>query len=129
MLLMAFLMILNLFLTYFSPFVTPPYSVTTDFLHTACVSAAEISWAVKRLKPSKCVSLDDIPSFITKGCSDIFITLLTYIFNLIVASDTFPSLWKHTVAVLVFKKGSCTIVGNYLEGGQWACSRPSSTET
>jgi hypothetical protein len=79
----------------------------------APVSAAEVSKAIERLKPSKCVGLDGIPSFIIKGCSDVFIPLLTYIFNLSVSSETFPSLWKETVVVSVFKKGSSVTVSNY----------------
>jgi hypothetical protein len=93
--------------------VTPTYSVMTDFLPTVPVSASELRKATNCLKPSKCVGLDDIPSFIVKGFSDIFIRLLTYIFNLSVASETFPSLWKETAAVPVFKKGISTVVSNY----------------
>jgi hypothetical protein len=37
-------------------------TVTTDFLPTAPVSAAEVSKDIKRLKPSMCVGLDGIPS-------------------------------------------------------------------
>jgi hypothetical protein len=52
------------------PTITAPQSVTTDFLPMAPVSSAEVSKAIKHLKPSKCVGLDGIPSFIIKGCSD-----------------------------------------------------------
>jgi hypothetical protein len=45
------------------PTITASQPVTTDFLPTAPISAAEVS---KRLKPSKCVGLDGIPSFIIK---------------------------------------------------------------
>jgi hypothetical protein len=62
------------------PTVTP-YSVTTDFLPMAPISAAKFSRNLKRLEPSKCDGLDGIPSFIIKG-SDNFMPLLTYIFNL-----------------------------------------------
>jgi hypothetical protein len=57
-------------------------------------------WPVvqKRLKAT---GLDGIPSFIVKG-SDIFVPLLTYIFNLSVASETFPPFWKETAVVPVF---------------------------
>jgi hypothetical protein len=50
-------------------------SVTTDLLPVAPVSAAEVSKAMKRLKLSKRVGLGGI-----KGCSDIFIPLLTHIY-------------------------------------------------
>jgi hypothetical protein len=73
-------------------------------LPAAPFSATEVSRAIKRLRPSKCVGLNGIPSFIIKGFSDIFILLLTYIFNLIVTSGTFPSFWKQTAVVPVFKR-------------------------
>jgi hypothetical protein len=38
-----------------------------------------VSKAIKRLRPSKWVGLDGIPSLVIKGCSDIFTPLLTYI--------------------------------------------------
>jgi hypothetical protein len=85
--------------------VTPPYSTMTDFLPMAPISIAEVSWAIKHLKPSTCGGLDDIPSFINKG-SGIFIPLLTYIFNCSITSETFLSLWKQTAAVPVFREGS-----------------------
>jgi hypothetical protein len=40
--------------------------------------------------------------------------LLTYVFSLSVASETFPSLWKQTAVVPVFKKGSSTMISNYI---------------
>jgi hypothetical protein len=95
------------------PTVTAPQPLTTDFLPTAPVSAAEVSKAVKRLKPSKCVGLDGIPLFNINGCSDIFIPLPTFIFNLSVSSEIFTSLWKETAVVPVFKKGSSAMVRNY----------------
>jgi hypothetical protein len=62
--------------------VTPSDTVTSDFLPTAPISAAEVSKAIKHRRPSKRVGLDGILSFVIKDCSDIFTSLLTYIFNL-----------------------------------------------
>jgi hypothetical protein len=91
----------------------PSDLIASDCLPTASISAAEVSKAIKRLRPSKCVGLDGIPSFIIKGCSDVFIPLLKHIFNLSVTSATFPTLWKETAVVPVFKKGDSTNVKNY----------------
>jgi hypothetical protein len=71
-------------------------SLTTDFLPVASVSAAEVSKAMKRLKLSERVGLGGI-----RGCSDIFIPLLTHIFNRSVASETLPTLWRETATVPV----------------------------
>jgi hypothetical protein len=57
-------------------------------------------WPVVR-KRLKATGLDGIPSFIVKACSDIFVPLLTHIFNPSVASETLPSLWKETATVQV----------------------------
>lgn len=69
----------------------------------------------KRLKPSKGVGADGLPSFIIKGCYHILIPLLTYIFNLSTTSETFPSLWKQAAAAVVplLKKVSSRMVSNY----------------
>jgi hypothetical protein len=45
----------------FCPTVTLPYFVTTYSFPTAPISAAEVSRAIKRLKPSKRVGLGGIP--------------------------------------------------------------------
>jgi hypothetical protein len=58
------------------PTVSSLQSLTTDFLPVAPVSAAEVSKAMKRLKLPKRVGLGGI-----KGCSDIFIPLLTHLFK------------------------------------------------
>jgi hypothetical protein len=93
--------------------VTPSDTVTSDFLPTAPITAAAVSRAIKRLRPSKCDGLDGIPSLVIKCCSDIFIPLLTYNFNLSVTSVAFPSLWKQTAVAPVFKKGNSTTVSYY----------------
>jgi hypothetical protein len=72
-----------------------------------------VSKAIKRLRPSKCVGLDGITSLVIEGSSDIFTPLLSYIFNLSLTIVTFPSLWKQTAVVPVFKKRNSTNVSNY----------------
>jgi hypothetical protein len=47
------------------------------------------------------------------GFSDIFMPLLTRIFNLTVSSLTFPPLWKQTDVFRAFKKGGSHSVKNY----------------
>jgi hypothetical protein len=91
----------------------PSDLIASDVLPTAPISVSEVSKAIKRLRPSRCVGLDGIPSFIIKGCSDVFIPLLTHIFNLSVNSASFPTLRKQTAVVPVFKKGDSTNVKYY----------------
>jgi hypothetical protein len=49
------------------PSVTLSDPIISDFLPTASISVAEVSRAIKRLRPSKCVGLDGIPLIIING--------------------------------------------------------------
>jgi hypothetical protein len=60
----------------------PTLSQSSEFLSLAPISNADVCKAIKGLKPSKSVAHDDIPGFIIKGCSGIFIHVLRHIFNL-----------------------------------------------
>jgi hypothetical protein len=97
------------------PFDTNYQFVTSDqiasyFLPTAPVSAALVNRHVKRLRSSKYLGLDGIQSFIMKGFSDIFMPLLTRIFNLTVSSFTFASLWKQTAVFRFLKKVTAIVL-------------------
>jgi hypothetical protein len=50
-----------------------------DFLTLAPISDSDVFRAFKRLRPSKSVGVDDIPGFIIKGCTDIFVPILKHI--------------------------------------------------
>jgi hypothetical protein len=70
----------------------PRLSQCSEFLSVAPVSDADVCKAIKRLKPSKSVGLD-IPGFIIKGCSAIFMPILRHIFNLSLTQQYFPAAW------------------------------------
>jgi hypothetical protein len=57
-------------------------SQCSEFLSLVRVSDADVCKAIKTLKLSKSVGLDDITGFILKGSSAIFIPILRHIFNL-----------------------------------------------
>ena len=57
--------------------------------------------------------VDNIPSFLIRDCCGVFITPLLLIFNKIIKSQTFPSMWKISKIVPVLKKGDPTCVMNY----------------
>jgi hypothetical protein len=59
---------------------------------------------------TKCVRPDEIPNFITKGCSEIPTPILQHIYNLTLLTGSFPLLWKQVVVVPTFKKGNSTLV-------------------
>jgi hypothetical protein len=59
------------------------------------------------------VGLYDIPGFIIKGCSAIFIPILRHILNSSLTQQCFPAAWKETAVVPVFKRGSHATMSNY----------------
>jgi hypothetical protein len=93
--------------------VLPSLSQSSEFLSLALISELDICKALRRLRSSKSVRLDDIPSFVTKGCSEIFVPVLKHIFNLILTKHYFPTVWKQAAVVPVFKKGNTASVNNY----------------
>jgi hypothetical protein len=64
------------------PVVFPNLSSSSEFLSLAPVSDSDVFQAIKGLRPSKSVGVDDNPGFIIKGCTDTFVPVLKYIFNL-----------------------------------------------
>jgi hypothetical protein len=84
----------------------PHISQPSEFLSLAPISDAEVFKAIKRPKPYKSVGPDDIPGFVTNGCSAIFIPVLRHIFNLSLSQQHFPTAWKVATIVPVFKRGN-----------------------
>jgi hypothetical protein len=79
-------------------------SQSSEFLSLTPISELDICEALRYLRPSKSVRLDDIPSFVTKGCSETFVPVLKHIFNLSLTQNYFPTIWKQAAVVPVFKK-------------------------
>jgi hypothetical protein len=44
---------------------------------------------------------DGIRSFVLTGCPEMFVSVLTFIFNLSLFQGTFPNLWEQAAIVLV----------------------------
>lgn len=112
----------NMFADYFKncfSFDNKPYQPGDNFLYchnflsSVRVDSAEITEAIKKLKPKFSSGADGIPSFIIKGCSELFVPILKHIFNLSLSSRTFPSLWKRSVVVPALKNGDASLVTNY----------------
>jgi hypothetical protein len=53
-----------------SGFLQLPFSLSSDSLALASVNDDGVSKTMKRLGPTKCVGLHDIPNFVVKGCSE-----------------------------------------------------------
>jgi hypothetical protein len=106
------------FADYFSTIFNSPPSVvipnnaqflTSDFLNVPPISDSDVKKAIRHLSSSKSVGTDEIPTFIIKGCSEIFAPLLRHIFNIVKV----PTLWMQAAVGPIFKKGNSTLVTNY----------------
>jgi hypothetical protein len=84
-----------------------------EILSLAPISNSDVQNAIKRLRPSKLVRLDDILISVIKTCPEIFVAVRMYIFNFSLSQNIFPKLWKQAVIVPVFKEGETSSVGNY----------------
>jgi hypothetical protein len=56
----------------------PTETTSSDFLNVSFIFDSDVRLAILRLKSTKSVGADDIPSFIIKGCSEIFVPLLKH---------------------------------------------------
>jgi hypothetical protein len=92
--------------------VFPSLSQSSEFVSLAPISELDICKSLRRLRPSKSVGLDDNPSFVIKGCSEIFVPVIKHIFDLRLTQHYFPTVWKQA-AVTVFEKGSTAPISNY----------------
>jgi hypothetical protein len=70
----------------------------------APISNSDIHNTMKRQGPTKSVEIYGIPGFVIKGCSEIFVPVLKFIFNLNISQNTFPNLWKQAAIFLFSKK-------------------------
>jgi hypothetical protein len=68
--------------------------------------------ALKHLKPSIPVAVNDTPAFVIKGWSDIFVPFLKPIFNQRLFWKYFPTLQKQA-EIIYLKKGNNASVSNY----------------
>jgi hypothetical protein len=94
------------------PNVLPTPLSSSEILHLVPVSDSDVLKAIKLLRPSTSVGVDDVPGFIIKGCTDIFVLILKHIFNLNLSQQFLPTLWNQAAIVLVLKKGKSTSVSN-----------------
>jgi hypothetical protein len=95
------------------PVAFPTNLSSSELLTLAPVSYSDIIKAINRLKASKSVGLDDIPRFVIKGFSDVFVPILKHIFNLSLSQQYFATFWKQAAIIPVLKKGKSTSVSNY----------------
>lgn len=84
-----------------------------DHFNLELVSEDDIFKILRSLKPKSTIGPDLIPAFILKDCASVFAYPLMLIFNLALATQTFPSAWKISRITPVFKRGNINEIGNY----------------
>jgi hypothetical protein len=77
----------------------------SDSIPMAPVCDSDVHKTIKPLSPSKSVRIDGDHVFIVKGCSDILMSVLKFVFNLSSSQPIFPSLSKPITVVPNFKNG------------------------
>ena len=77
------------------------------------VTEVTVKRELRKLKRKKATGLDEIPSFILKDCANVLTTPLTKIINTSITTSTYPSDWKKSRLVPVYKSGSTSEIENY----------------
>ncbi|GBN52191.1 hypothetical protein AVEN_268713-1 [Araneus ventricosus] len=84
-----------------------------DLVKIESVIYDDVVLAIRELKSSLTVDIDNIPSFIIKGCAVFLIYPLLVLFNLSLRTKVFPIVWKQTRIIPVLKKGDAQNCKNY----------------
>jgi hypothetical protein len=77
------------------------------------VTEMEVINIITSLKSKNSSGFDEISSTILKSCANIISKPLTFMFNSLVASGTFPDRCKYAVVWPIYKKGDITKITNY----------------
>jgi hypothetical protein len=84
----------------------PVETTSSDFLNVPFVFDSDVRREIRRLKSTKSVGPDDIPSFIIKACSEIFVPVLKHIFNISLSNGVFPLSGKKRLSYLSSSKAA-----------------------
>uniref|UniRef100_A0A6P7HDR1 Uncharacterized protein LOC114347395 n=1 Tax=Diabrotica virgifera virgifera TaxID=50390 RepID=A0A6P7HDR1_DIAVI len=84
-----------------------------DFFAIESIDYNDFKEAVKKLKPKKAAGTDGIPPYILKGCSEWLIEPMVHIFNRLINSKVFPTIWKTAVTTPIHKSGTLQNIENY----------------
>ena len=87
--------------------------VPGDLIKIDCITYDDVASAIKELKSSLSVGVDNVPSFIVKGCAEHLIYPLIIIFNLSLKTCSFSCFWKNTKVIPVHKVGDVKNCQNY----------------
>ena len=72
-----------------------------------CVSREEVKNALRRMKKSKVVGLDELPVEVWKCMGEMGIEFLTRLFNRLLMGERMPEEWRRSVLILIYKNKEC----------------------
>lgn len=87
--------------------------LNVNLLNLTKITTEETIMALKKLKSKMTTGPDQLPAFLLRDCHPVLAQPLTYIFNVIVATQKFPQAWKVSRVCPVLKSGDRTELTNY----------------
>jgi hypothetical protein len=83
------------------------------FNRNSLTEVSRIKYLNKKLKPKRGVASDGIFTHIYKACGELFVELLTYVFNTVLETSEYPSSWTISKVIPVPKSKAVQYVSNY----------------
>lgn len=90
-----------------------PYPIPESSVNFSPITDTTVLNYLLKLKMSYVAGPDGVPSCILKKCSHLLHTPLTYLFNKSIKLCYFPTFWKESFIIPLFKSGSKKDVSNY----------------
>lgn len=88
-------------------------SVNGAYFQNTPITEEEILRALRKLKGDRAIGPDGIPGYIIKGCGEFLVEPLLQIFNLSLKTATYPSEWRISKTIPIYKSGTRREIVNY----------------
>lgn len=92
---------------------TPDLMTISERISDITIEPAEVKRCILNLKQTSNSGPDGISDTFITNCLDFFCAVLTIIFNKSLATGTFPSKWKISYIIPLFKNGDLSDINNY----------------
>lgn len=88
-------------------------TTTANYINVSHFTECDVLRALRKLKPKSSIGPDNIPPYVLKACSDVLLAPLCHMFNLVLSSGQYPSMWKLSRVSPIPKTSDHTCVENY----------------
>jgi hypothetical protein len=97
-----------------APLKVPAQTISDDSFEFRRLSEGQVTQMLLTLKSNTATGPDEIPASLVHQLAAVLGPTITYFFNLSLANETFPALWKRANVIPIYKsKGSKADPGNY----------------